>query len=53
MDVHMLDRDLLLTLATVAMERVKQDCVGAGELVGLGEVLARPSNDCSPIIARR
>ena len=40
MDVDVLDRDLLLALAAVAVERFEQRGIGAGELVGLGEVLA-------------
>ena len=40
MDVDVLDRDLLLALAAMAVEGFEQRRVGAGELVGLGEVLA-------------
>jgi hypothetical protein len=42
MDVHMLDRDLLLALVAVAVERFEQHGVGARQLVRLGEVLAQP-----------
>jgi hypothetical protein len=40
MDVDMLHRDLLLALAAVAVERFEQRGEAAGELIGLGEVLA-------------
>jgi hypothetical protein len=39
MDVDALHRDLLLALATVAIERFKQRGIGAGKLVRLGEAL--------------
>jgi hypothetical protein len=35
-NVNMLDRDLLLALAAVPVERIEQYRIGAGELVGLG-----------------
>ena len=41
-DVDVLDRDLLLALAAVAVERIEQEGVGARELVGLAQVLAAP-----------
>src|SRR5215210_6547665 len=37
-DVDVLDRDLLLALAPVPVQRLQQGGVGARELVGLGEV---------------
>src|SRR5438270_10333486 len=40
MDVF--DRDLLLTLAAVAVERVEQRRIGAGKLVRLAQVFAAP-----------
>ena len=40
MHMHVLDRDLLLTLATMAVKRLDQSRVGASELVGLVQVLA-------------
>ncbi len=40
MDMNMLDRDFLLTLATMAVQRFKQGGVGSGKLVRLGEVFA-------------
>ena len=39
MDVDVFDRDLLLTLAAVAIERIKQDRIGAGKPVRLAQVL--------------
>jgi Domain of unknown function (DUF1993) len=38
--MHVLDRDLLLALAAVTIERVEQYRIGARELVGLAQVLA-------------
>jgi hypothetical protein len=38
-DVHVLDRDFLLALAAVAIERFEQRGVGAGELARLIEIL--------------
>jgi hypothetical protein len=35
MNVNVLDRDLLLALAAMAIECVQQHCEGAGELPGL------------------
>ena len=40
MYMDVLNRDLLLTLATVAIERVDQQSIGAGELVRLVEIFA-------------
>jgi hypothetical protein len=40
MHMDVLDRDLLLTLAAMAVKRVDQSRVGASELVGLVQVLA-------------
>jgi len=37
-DVDVLDRDLLLALAAVAIERIKQEGIGAAELVRLAQV---------------
>ena len=40
MHMDVLNRDLLLTLATMAVKRLDQSRVGASELVGLVQVLA-------------
>ena len=42
MDMDMLHRDLLLALAAMAVEGFEQGGIGAGQLVGLGKVLATP-----------
>ncbi|WP_347264296.1 hypothetical protein [Nitrobacter sp.] len=42
MNVDVFDRDLLLTLAAMAVEGFEQRRVSARQLVGLGEVLAPP-----------
>ena len=53
MHMDVLDRDLLLTLPAVAVERVEQHGVSVRQLVGLGEnSRGWPSNVCSPIMAR-
>jgi hypothetical protein len=51
MDV--LDRDLLLTLAAMAVKRLDQSRVGASELVGLVQVLAPALESLFAIMARR
>ena len=38
--MHMLHRDLLLALAAVAIERIEQRRISAGEFVGLAQILA-------------
>jgi hypothetical protein len=40
MHMDVFDRDLLLTLATMAVESIEQYRVGAGKLVGLIQILA-------------
>ena len=40
MHMHMLHRDLLLALAAVAIERIEQRRISAGEFVGLAQILA-------------
>ena len=39
-DVDVLHRDLLLAFAAVAIERIEQSRIGAGEFVGLAQILA-------------
>ena len=39
MDVDVLDRDLLLALVAMSIERLKQRRIGARQFVGLSEVL--------------
>jgi hypothetical protein len=41
-DVDMLDGDLLLPLAAVAIERLEQEGTGAGEPIRLAQVLTAP-----------
>src|SRR5438105_4054494 len=41
-DVDMLDGDLLLPLAAVAIERLEQEGIGAGEPIRLAQVLTAP-----------
>ena len=53
MDMDMLDGDLLLSLSAVPIERIEKHCKASRELVSLVQILCRPSNVCSPIIARR
>jgi hypothetical protein len=42
MDVDVLDRDLLLALAAVAIQRLEQDGIGPRKLVRLAQALAAP-----------
>jgi hypothetical protein len=42
MHMDVLDCDFLLTLAAVTIEHIEQQCVGAGELVRLAQIIAPP-----------
>lgn len=42
MNVHVLDRDPLLALAAMAIERIEQHCESSGELTGLVQMFPLP-----------
>jgi len=52
-DVDVLHRDLLLAFAAVAIESIEQSRIGAESLLAWLKFSRRPSNVCSPIMARR
>jgi hypothetical protein len=52
-NVDVLDRDLLLAFAAVAIEGFQQRRVCPRELIRLAQISRLPSNVCSPIMARR
>ena len=53
MDVDVLNRNLLLTLAAMSVERFKQRGNVRESLFACAMFSCRPSKVCSPIIARR
>jgi hypothetical protein len=42
MHMHVLERDLLLALATVAIEGIEKHCIGSRQFIGLAQILASP-----------
>ena len=53
MYVNVLDRNLLLTLASMAIKCVDQGCKGAAQLIGLGEILAASLEEFQALIPVR